>query len=85
MLDKLDRLGLHTSDLIKEFGKSGFFLLKIICQKPKLTRLWSAVCDQLYFIGVLSCLIIVVSGLFIGLVVGLQGYHTLQKFGADSE
>lgn len=36
-------------------------------------------------VGVLSFLIIVVSGLFIGMVVGLQGYNTLQKFGAGSQ
>ena len=41
--------------------------------------------SQLYFVGVLSCLIIVVSALFIGMVVGLQGYNTLEKFGASSQ
>ena len=40
---------------------------------------------QIHFVGVLSCLIIVVSALFIGMVVGLQGYNTLQKFGASSQ
>ena len=39
---------------------------------------------QLYSVGVLSCLIIVVSALFIGMVVGLQGYNTLEKFGATT-
>lgn len=85
MIEFLERVGAKTSDVVQEFGKSGIFLWKIIFQKPMLKRLWPAVCDQLYFIGVLSFLIIVVSALFIGMVVGLQGYHTLQKFGADSE
>ena len=35
--------------------------------------------------GVLSVLVVVVAGLFIGMVVGLQGYHTLQKFGANTQ
>ena len=39
----------------------------------------------MHFVGVLSCIIIVVSALFIGMVVGLQGYNTLQKFGASSQ
>ena len=85
MLEFLERVGSKTSAVVQEFGKSGIFLWKIIVQKPMLKRLWPAVWDQLYFIGVLSFLIIVVSALFIGMVVGLQGYHTLQKFGADSE
>ena len=36
-------------------------------------------------VGVLSGVVIVVSGLFIGMVVGLQGHHTLEKFGATSQ
>ena len=38
---------------------------------------------ELYFAGVLSLIIIVVSGLFVGMVLGLQGYETLQKYGAS--
>lgn len=85
MIDFLERLGMRTHATLQAFGQSGFFLCKIIFHRPILHRLWPALSDQLYFIGVLSFLIIVVSALFIGMVVGLQGYHTLQKFGADSE
>ncbi len=85
MLDYFERLGGKTLDLLQAFGQSGLFLLRIIWQKPKLLRFWPALRDQLYFVGVLSFLIMVVSGLFIGMVVGLQGYHTLQKFGAVSQ
>lgn len=38
---------------------------------------------ELYFSGVMSLLIILVSGLFVGLVLGLQGYETLQRYGAS--
>jgi phospholipid/cholesterol/gamma-HCH transport system permease protein len=37
---------------------------------------------EVYFTGVLSLIIIIVSGLFVGMVLGLQGYETLQKYGA---
>ena len=37
---------------------------------------------EIYFGGVLSFLIIAVSGLFVGMVLGLQGYETLQRFGS---
>ena len=38
---------------------------------------------EIYFAGVLSLVIIMVSGLFVGMVLGLQGYDTLQRYGAD--
>ena len=38
---------------------------------------------EIYFSGVLSLLIIMVSGLFVGLVLGLQGYETLQRYGSS--
>ena len=85
MLEYIERLGTKTIGVIQSLGQSGVFLTRIILQKPNISRLWPSFCDQLYFIGVLSFVIVVVSGLFIGMVVGLQGYHTLQKFGADSQ
>lgn len=39
--------------------------------------------NQLYSVGVLSFLIITISGLFVGMVLGLQGYYTLSDFGAE--
>ncbi len=85
MLDYFERLGSRTLDLVHSCGQSGVFLLRVLCQKPDLVKLWPSLRDQLYFVGVLSFLIVVVSGLFIGMVVGLQGFHTLQKFGAVSQ
>ena len=38
---------------------------------------------QLYMVGVLTLLIILVSGFFVGMVLGLQGYNTLSDFGAE--
>ena len=39
--------------------------------------------DQIHFIGNYSLIIIAVSGLFVGFVLGLQGYYTLNKYGAE--
>ena len=85
MFDAIARLGQRGLSHVQIFGTSGVFLLQVLFRKPDLIRLWPSLIQQLYFVGVLSCLIIVVSGLFIGMVVGLQGYNTLQKFGASSE
>jgi phospholipid/cholesterol/gamma-HCH transport system permease protein len=49
-------------------------------------RLWrrpGLVVSQLYFIGNNSFLIIGVSGLFVGFVLGLQGYYTLNRYGSE--
>lgn len=85
MLKLLGRLGQTSIHWVSILGCSGQFLVRVLFRKPDVSRLWPAFRDQLHFIGVLSCLIIVVSALFIGMVVGLQGYHTLEKFGADSQ
>ena len=69
MLEIVERLGNTTIDKLQLLGNSGLFLFRVLCRKPNLSRLWPALRNQLYFVGVLSCLIIVVSALFIGMVV----------------
>ena len=66
-------------------GQSGLFLGRSLVALPKLTQAWGLLSNQIYRVGVLSLVIIVLSGLFIGMVVSLQGYNTLEKFGAESE
>ena len=85
MLDMIVRFGNRGVSTLQNIGNSGLFLLTMMLRKPNVPKLWPLLLYQLYFVGVLSCLIIVVSGLFIGMVVGLQGYNTLQKFGAGSQ
>ncbi len=85
MLELIARIGHRSLDSLQTLGNSGRFLLRVLTQRPQLSRLLPELSHQLYFVGVLSCLIIVVSALFIGMVVGLQGYNTLEKFGASSQ
>lgn len=85
MLDTIAQLGQKSISVIQNTGASGVFLIKVLFRVPNLKKLWPVFINQLYAIGVLSCLIIVVSGIFIGGVVGLQGYNTLEKFGASSQ
>ena len=47
-------------------------------------RRFGLIIREVYFTGVLSLIIILVSGLFVGMVLGLQGYETLQRYGAES-
>ena len=85
MLEFIARFGNRGAYVLQNLGNSGLFLFSLFFRKPDLPRLWPLLRSQIYFVGVLSCLILVVSGLFIGMVVGLQGYNTLQKFGASSQ
>lgn len=85
MINFIMRVGQNGLNTLQILGQSGRFLFRILTRTPNLVRLWPDLRRQLYFVGVLSCLIIVVSALFIGMVVGLQGYNTLEKFGASTQ
>jgi phospholipid/cholesterol/gamma-HCH transport system permease protein len=57
--------------------------MAILAGVPELLARFRLVIQQVYSVGVLSLVIIVVSGLFVGMVLGLQGYNTLVDFGAE--
>lgn len=85
MIGTINRLGAAGIAFCVRLGQSGVFLGKSIISPPKITQLWGLLANQLYRVGVLSLVIILLSGLFIGMVVSLQGYNTLEKFGAEAE
>lgn len=70
---------------LRQFGQSGILLFRVLFYFPNIKKGFPLVLQQIYAEGVLSLLIIVVSSLFIGMVLALQGYHTLAKFGASQE
>ena len=63
------------------FGTRTFFAL--LRASGGLWRRLRLVTDQIHFIGNYSLVIIAVSGLFVGFVLGLQGYYTLNKYGSE--
>lgn len=85
MIGHLAQLGRFGLMFCRQVGKSGLFLLSTLLQIPKWRQAWPLFATQLYRIGILSLPIILLSALFIGMVVALQGYNTLQKFGAEQE
>lgn len=85
MVSRLSQLGQRSLIILQSISSSGAFLARVLIRKPNFQKLSSPFLNQLYFIGVLSCLIIIIAALFVGMVIGLQGYHTLQKFGASSQ
>lgn len=83
MLGLFARLGRSTLNSLGRLGRGTQFLGHALAGMPSLLFRPGLVIGQLYFIGVLSLLIIIVSGIFVGAVLALQGYNTLVNFGAE--
>jgi phospholipid/cholesterol/gamma-HCH transport system permease protein len=64
-------------------GQGSSFFLRLLVASVRCLRRPGLVIDQIHFIGNYSLAIIGVSGLFVGFVLGLQGYYTLQKYGSE--
>ncbi|MCF6202399.1 MAG: lipid asymmetry maintenance ABC transporter permease subunit MlaE [Methylococcaceae bacterium] len=83
MICFFEKIGKKTLASFSKLGRATFFLIQVIkaCLsvflRPKLLL------AQLYSIGVLSFMIITISGLFVGMVLGLQGFYILSDFGAE--
>lgn len=77
-------IGRWGIDYCGAVGRSGWMLWRGIICIPKFRKSVPLLLQQIYAEGWMSIVIIVVSGLFIGMVVGLQGYNVLQRFGATS-
>ena len=83
MIDLMRGLGRWGLGTLERLGRATLLLLQILTGLPELMLRFSLVVQQLFYVGVLSVLIILVSGLFVGMVLGLQGYNTLVDFGAE--
>ena len=70
---------LHLSNL----GRATLILIQAIIGRSNVGVHWRLTIDQVYVVGVLSLSIIIVSGLFIGMVLGLQGYTILTDYGSE--
>lgn len=77
-------LGRFGIDFVSRLGHSVVFLGQALSGAVRCLPRFGLVVQQLYAIGVLTMLIILVSGLFVGMVLGLQGYYQLVNFSAES-
>ena len=78
----LARLGHNVIEGIWRIGVMARFFGLVLASSGTSFQRFRLVMREVYFSGVLSLIIIVVSGLFVGMVLGLQGFETLQKYGA---
>ncbi len=71
-------------DAVAGFGAVALFLLRIFGQLPSALLRPRLIASQIHNAGALSLVIIMICGLFVGMVLGLQGYDMLERFGSES-
>jgi len=84
MIEQLELLGSLTRGGFAKLGRGTRFLLQTLSGIGSVIPRPRLLLNQLYSVGVLSFLIITISGLFVGMVLSLQGYYTLSDFGAEA-
>ena len=80
---QISNLGFALRSQLAEVGYATRLMARLLALTgPALAR-FGLVRDQIFFLGNYSLAIIMVSGLFVGFVLGLQGYYTLQRYGSS--
>jgi phospholipid/cholesterol/gamma-HCH transport system permease protein len=82
VLNALRFLGGQTVNRVWRLGCASRFFLAVLMKSGAALARFQLTLREIWFAGVLSLLIILVSGLFVGLVLGLQGYEILQRYGS---
>ncbi len=84
LVKPISRLGHVGVRFLTTLGRAFLVLIHALIGKPQFKKHFPLFVEQLYAIGVQSVLIIIVSGMFIGMVLGLQGYNVLVQFKAEA-
>ncbi len=79
----LRAIGGFLREQVESVGAATRWFFNLIRMLPGAMRRPGLISEQIHFIGNYSLVIIVVSGLFVGMVLGLQGYYTLNKYGSE--
>lgn len=82
-LQRVALLGRSGIDVVQAMGRSTLFLFSSLFGRSGLYNGGQLLMRQLYSVGVLSLPIIIVAGLFIGMVLALQGYNILTSYGSE--
>lgn len=83
MMDRIARFGAWCVAQVERIGAGARLFWVLLLAVPAALARPRLVIDQLHVIGNRSLVIITVSGLFVGFVLGLQGYTTLQRYGSS--
>jgi phospholipid/cholesterol/gamma-HCH transport system permease protein len=79
----LRRIGTGTVGFVTRLGFATRFFFALLYHTPSAIRRLQLTLREIYFTGVLSLVIILVSGLFVGMVLALQGVEVLDRYGAN--
>ncbi len=82
MINFLSLVGRKLRLELAEIGAATRLFLQLMARAPQSLLRFGLVRDQVFFLGNHSLLLISVSGLFVGFVLALQGYYTLQRYGS---
>ncbi|WP_194956033.1 MULTISPECIES: lipid asymmetry maintenance ABC transporter permease subunit MlaE [unclassified Shewanella] len=83
VIDYIADTGKYALRLVQGYGRAGIMLWRAIAHFPNIKKGTPLLIKQVYVLGVRSMVIILVSGLFIGMVLALQGYNILVGFGTE--
>ncbi|MDL5032686.1 lipid asymmetry maintenance ABC transporter permease subunit MlaE [Pelomonas sp. APW6] len=75
-------IGLALRSKLAQIGQAARLFLQLLRASPRALLRFSLIREQVYYLGNRSLSIIGVSGLFVGFVLALQGYYTLQRYGS---
>ncbi len=79
----LQKLGHSTISVFQRLGRASMFFLQVLASCGSLLTHPGLLIRQMYSVGVQTLVIIVVAGLFVGMVMALQSYYALVDFGAE--
>jgi len=83
LLGKIEALGRVALGFVQRLGRGNLFLLQVLSSLGGVVLRPALLVKQMYSVGVQTLVIIVVAGLFVGMVMSLQSYYALVDFGAE--
>ena len=83
LINFFEKIGYSVTSRIKRLGTATRLLFLILVSSGESFRRFQLTMKEIYFTGVMSLVIIIVSAFFVGMVLGLQGYYTLEKYGSS--
>ncbi len=84
MVSRIRHIGRRVLDGVARLGRAVVFLVRLVPGFSVMVTRASLVVQQIYMTGVLTLVIVLVSGAFVGMILALQGYNTLVRYDAQS-
>ncbi|MBF0401548.1 MAG: ABC transporter permease [Magnetococcales bacterium] len=83
MILLIRRLGQQAIEFVSETGHMCLFLISVLANSVRPPYRPKNLLNQIHFIGIRSLFVIILTAIFAGMVLALQGYYTLTRFGAE--